>query len=294
MSNEGKWKSRNFLITLNEIEYFTEVKDYLRSLKNFIYAIACKEKAPTTGHLHSHIYCQFSCMTTLSKNKMHGAHIDKSRGTTQENINYIKKLNDPDKRGEIIWEEGTPKYKGGLTIKEVKNMTRIERDNLPFVYLKNVERINFLEDNHINPDDFNKEVEVRYIYGGSGLGKTYFATEWARELGVPHFDIVSFENGFWNGVTDTCLFAFFDEFRDSAIPGVEFVKLIDYTVKNLNIKGGLVKNRYKYIAITSIQDPRFIYEKEWEEKKQWLRRMKIYHFYGYTQYKLLDNNEIFN
>ena len=225
---------------------------------------------------------------------MHGAHIDKSRGTTQENINYIKKLNDPDKRGEIIWEEGTPKYKGGLTIKEVKNMTRIERDNLPFVYLKNVERINFLEDNHINPDDFNKEVEVRYIYGGSGLGKTYFATEWARELGVPHFDIVSFENGFWNGVTDTCLFAFFDEFRDTAIPGVEFVKLIDYTVKNLNIKGGLVKNRYKYIAITSIQDPRFIYEKEWEEKKQWLRRMKIYHFYGYTQYKLLDNNEIFN
>ena len=78
---------------------------------------------------------------------------------------------------------------------------------------------------------------------GSGLGKTYFATEWAKELGIECFDIVSFENGFWNGVTDTCSFAFFDEFRDNAIPGVEFVKLIDYTVKNLNIKGGQIKNQ---------------------------------------------------
>ena len=291
--SEAKWKGRNFLITLNEIEYFTEVKDYLRSLKNFNYAIACKEKAPTTGHIHSHIYCQFSCSTTLSKNKMKGAHIDKTRGTTQENINYVKKVDDPDKRGEIIWEEGTPKYKGGLTIKEVKNMTRTERENLPFVYLNKVERINFLEDNHIDPNLFTKDVEVRYIYGGSGLGKTFFATNWAKELNLT-FDLVSFENGFWNGVSETCLFAFFDEFRDTCIPGVEFVKLIDYTIKNLNIKGGLVKNRYKYIAITSIQDPRFIYEKEWEEKKQWLRRMKVYHFFSYAQYKLLDSEELFN
>ena len=291
--SEAKWKGRNFLITLNEIEYFTEVKDYLRSLKNFNYAIACKEKAPTTGHIHSHIYCQFSCSTTLSKNKMKGAHIDKTRGTTQENINYVKKVDDPDKRGEIIWEEGTPKYKGGLTIKEVKNMTKTERENLPFVYLTKVERINFLEDNHIDPNLFTKDVEVRYIYGGSGLGKTFFATNWAKELNVT-FDLVSFENGFWNGVSETCLFAFFDEFRDTCIPGVEFVKLIDYTIKNLNIKGGLVKNRYKYIAITSIQDPRFIYEKEWEEKKQWLRRMKVYHFFSYAQYKLLDSEELFN
>ena len=292
--SDGKWRGRNFLITLNEIEYFNEVKDYLKHFKNFLYAIACKEKAPQTGHIHSHIFCQFSCVTTLNKDKMHGAHIDISKGSAQQNIDYIKKKNDPDKRGDIIWEEGVPKYKGGLTIKEAKAMTKEERSNLPLVYYKCIESINFEEDALMNKKSFFKEVEVRYIYGGSGLGKTYFAKQWLDELGIDNFDLISFDKGFWSGVTGKCEFGFYDEFRDNALPGVEFIKLIDYTVKNLNVKRSYVKNVYKYIAITSIQDPRFIYEKEWEERKQWLRRMKVYHFYGYTQWKLIPEEELYN
>ena len=41
----------------------------------------------------------------------------------------------------------------------------------------------------------------------------------------------------------------------------------------------LQKDRYKYIIITSVQDPETIYEtfvmKNTEPKKQWMRRMKI-------------------
>lgn len=292
--SETKWKGRNFLLTLNQIENFSIVKEYLLHFKNFNYAIATKEISPKTGHKHIHIYCQFVIPTTLYGDKLAGCHIDICRGSAQQNIAYIKKKNDPKNKGEIIWEEGVPKYKGGCSIKEVENMEREERRNLPLIYYKSVEQINSKEAAHINVDTLFKEIEVRYIYGGSGLGKTYFASQWIKELNFTTVDVICFANGFWNGVTDTGSFALFDEFRDVCVPGIEFIKLIDYTVKILNVKGGAVKNNYRYIAITSIQDPRYIYEKEWEEKKQWLRRIKVYHFYNYAEYEIIDSDKLFN
>ena len=293
MSDEDlKWKSRNFLFTLNEVEKFDALQEYLRHFSTFIYAIATKEKAPQTGHEHIHIFCQYNSPTTLKRNKLQGAHIDICRGSAQQNISYIRKDKEPEKRGEIIWEEGTPKHKGGYSIKEVKLMDKEERENLPMVYFKSVTQLNAEEDIHVNIDSFFKEVEVKYIYGGSGLGKTFFAQTWLKELNIKLFDVVSFGNGFWMGVSETSTFALYDDFRDKDMPAVEFVKFIDYTIKTLNIKRGFIKNKYKYIAITSIQDPRFIFDKEWEEKKQWLRRIRVFHFYGYKQYKELTDEDL--
>ena len=294
MSNDGdnKWKSKNFLLTLNEVDKFDALKEYLTHFSTFNYAIASKEKAPETGHEHIHIFCQYNERTTLSSKKLQGSHIDICRGSAQQNIRYVKKLDDPDKRGEIIWEEGTPRYKGGMSIQEVKAMSQDDREMLPFVYFKSVNKLNSDENMSIDINNFFKEVEVRYIYGGSGLGKTYYAKTWINELGVQKIDVVNYHNGFWCGVTDKSIFALYDDFRDSDLPGVEFIKFIDYTIKNMNVKGSFIKNNYKYIAITSIQDPRFIYEKEWEEKKQWLRRIRVFHFYGYKQYKELTDEDL--
>lgn len=288
-----KWSGRNFMITLNQVGNFVDLKEYLSHFSSFNYAVATKEKAPQTGHEHIHVFCQYSYPVCLRGDMLYGSHIEKCFGSAQKNIAYVKKLEEPEKRGEIIWEEGQPKYKGGFSIEEVKKMPMEERIKLPFVYYKSVELINMKEENHLSLDELFKEVEVRYIYGSSGLGKTFYAKEWMRELGMKKIDVLSFSNGFWNGVSDEVPFALFDEFRDASVPGVEFIKLIDYTVKIFNIKGGSVKNRYRYIAITSIQDPRFIYEKEWEESRQWLRRMKVIQFFDYRQWKLLTEEELF-
>lgn len=290
--NKTKWRGRNFLFTLNQVEKFDELKEYITHFTPFNYGIACLEKAPSTGHEHIHLYCQFSSVVTLSGNRLCGARIDICRGSAQQNIRYIKKEDEPDKRGEIIWEEGTPKYKGGMSIHEVKLMTQEDRELLPFVYYKSVNKLNSDENMSIDINAFFKQVEVRYIYGGSGLGKTYYAKSWINELGLKKIDVVNYHNGFWCGVTDSNVFALYDDFRDSDLPGVEFIKFIDYTIKNMNVKGSYIKNNYKYIAITSIQDPRFIYEKEWEEKKQWLRRMRVFHFYGYKQCKELTDDDL--
>lgn len=287
---EGRWKGRNFLITLNQIEFFGDLKEYITHFQQFKYAIATQEEAPTTKHKHIHIYCQYEGTVTLKKDKLCGARIDKCKGSAQSNINYIRKVDEPEKRGEIIWEEGTPKLKGPVTIKEIENMTQEERKGLSIIHYKTVEKLNQKDDMHMTLADLSKQVVVRYIFGSSGYGKTYLAQQWLKELGAKTFDIVNYENGFWNGVTDTSDFALYDDFRDTDLPPVMFIKFIDYTVKNLNIKGGFVKNKYKFIFITSIQDPRSIYTGKSEEKKQWLRRMEIYEFTGFNIYNKLNNN----
>ena len=282
---KGKWEGKNFMLTLNQVELFDELKEYLTHFELFNYGIATLEKAPSTGHEHIHVYCQYKDKVKLNKTKTCNARIDKCKGSAQQNINYIKKVKEPEKRGTIIWEQGTPKFKGGLSIKEVKEMSAKDRESLPFVYYKGVERLNMQESIHIRMDDIFKQVEVRFIWGPSGMGKTYLAQEWFKELGAKEFDVVRFTNGFWNGASDDCDFAFYDDFRDNDLPAVEFLMFIDYAVKNLNIKGGCIKNRYKYIAITSIQNPRNLFGKEFEEAKQWLRRIRIFRFAGYRDYE---------
>lgn len=289
--SEVKKKNRNFLITLNQVENFDKIKEYLQHFKTFQYAIATKEKAPTTGHEHIHIYCQFGNAISLSPEKLCRAHIDQCFGSAQQNIDYIKKKKEPEKRGIIIWEEGTPKFRGGVSINEVKSMSQEERGALPFAYFKAVEKLNANENVHINLNEMFKQVDVRFIFGKSGYGKTTLAIKWLNELGATNADSVCYVNGFWNGVSDTCDYAIYDDFRDSDLPAVEFIKFIDYTIKILNVKGNYIKNRYKYIFITSIQDPSSMFGKEFEEAKQWLRRMKIYQFNNPKDYQEVKYND---
>ena len=49
--------------------------------------------------------------------------------------------------------------------------------------------------------------------------------------------------------------ALYDDFRDSHMKPSEFINFIDYNVHGLNIKNGEIQNNYKYIIITSVQDP---------------------------------------
>ena len=55
----------------------------------------------------------------------------------------------------------------------------------------------------------------------------------------------------------------------------ELINFIDYNRHIMNVKGGSIRNNYKEIYITSLQNPEEIYKNIPEEtKKQWLRRIK--------------------
>ena len=262
--------SKAFLLTLNEYEKTHEVLCYLRRL-NPGYLLAAKEEAPSTGHVHSHIYVQFPNARRLSLAKLLGAHVDKCYGSPQQNEAYVKK------EGDIITEEGEIKKKGGKTIEDVKKMAPEERQKLPIQLYNIVQKIEEKQGNDLDPEESYKgKVAVHWYWGESGAGKTRHAM---KEMKGRKYNMLKFENGFWHGIGEAEV-ALYDDWRDTHMKPTELINFIDYYIHPMNIKGGSVKNKYKEIYITSIQDPEKIYNNMPEEyKKQWLRRIKeIIHF----------------
>ena len=266
-------KGRNFQITLNEVEHWEKLKEYLEGRKLLNYAIACKERAPTTGHEHIHCYVQFSNSTQLALSKMEGAHIEVCRGSPQQNVAYVKK------DGVIIWETGTLRMTGNPTIRDIMEMDRDEIYDLPWQIRNTALKIKDEQDNDIDIDDWKKEVEIYWIMGPSGVGKTERAKQIVRDNAEKYgrkINSVKYTNTFWQGVGNAKI-AIYDDFRDSDMKPQEFINFIDYNYHTMNIKGGEKRNEYELIIITSVQDPHYIYMgmRDEEPRKQWLRRMTI-------------------
>lgn len=274
METKKSYNLRNVQLTLNEVDNWDELRDYIKGKPQFQYGIATLEKAPTTGHEHIHFYVQFRKATELTVSKLAGAHVEPCRGSAQQNIEYIRKTKEPEKAGKIIFEEGEPKFKGGVSIKDVKAMAPQDREQLPLVYYNIVNKINQEEAKDIKVDEFHKEVKVIYIHGPSGIGKTKKAIEIIKEAGYETFNLVKYDGSFWHGVKEQAGAALYDDFRDSHMKPSEFVNFIDYNIQIMNTKGSSIKNKYTLILITSVQDPMGIYANVSEEpRKQWLRRI---------------------
>lgn len=285
---------RHVQLTLNEVDKWDTLKANILKMKNYHWGIATLEKAPSTGHKHIHFYVQFSKPSKLSSKLICGAHMEKCKGTVNENIAYIRKDHDPEKQGDIIYQaEGEPwkdrvskKADNGdkndiPSIREVKEMSKEEREELPITMMKNVEEISRRQEAKRTGVTVHKSVKVLYLYGKSGTGKSIYA-KWLFRDHV--FDSVKFSNGFWHGTGDgesEC--ALYDDFRDSHMAPSEFINFIDYDIHQMNIKYGSFFNNYKFIIITSVQPPTQLWslfqknnaDKGLEESNiQWLRRMK--------------------
>lgn len=257
--------AKNFLLTLNQIDFFDDIRDYLESLKSLNYAIAGKENAPTTGHKHIHIFVQFKKPIRLTIDKLYGCHVDKCYGSPQQNKDYVMK------EGDIIWERGQLKRKGGYSIKEVEEMSQEKRKDLSLIYYKTIDLINSEESCRLQPKSMKKMCKVYYISGPSGIGKTEFAK---GLIGNETFCLVKYENGFWVGVSKTRI-ALYDDWRDSHMKPSEFINFIDYNKQVMNVKHGYKLNEFSIIIITSILRLDDIYSNiDAEYKEQWKRRAR--------------------
>lgn len=270
-------KAKGFQLTLNEVNKYNDLKNYLMGLKTLRYFISCKEIAPSTGHEHIHIYVQFNNAMSLSLRKCCGAHIEKCYGTPEENKAYIEK------DGNILdeWGEmGSNVNTQFPTIAEVKKMTDEEMDQCPLQYFNQIQKIKTERANNMDVHNLAKIVKVYYLWGPSGCGKTSYAKLAIAKLGL-EFNQVKYENTFWSGLNENCKVALYDDWRDGDMRPNEFIKFIDYNRHSLNVKYGQCRNNYEYIFITSIQDPDKIYwessKKNEEQIRQWIRRMEIIH-----------------
>lgn len=264
--------ARHFQITLNDVNKFDSLKSYLIKSKMLNYIIASKEIAPTTGHEHIHIYVQYTSPKKISFKKLEGAHIEKCRGTPQQNYDYIVK------DGDIIFEQGELRKTGAKTIADVLKMTKQERlENLDIRYYNIVKQINEEEALELDIDEWHKnDVKVIYITGDTGMGKSDFARKLIKSHLQPgeKYNLVKHVGEFWEGIGKSRV-ALYDEFRDWHMCASEFIDFIDYNKHVLNIKGGHRINNYKTIIITSSIHPEQLYKNVPEQKGQWLRRMKI-------------------
>ena len=267
----GNTKAKRWQLTLNDCGRYEELIKYLIGLKSMKYLISCKEKAPTTGHEHIHIYICFSGSIKLSINKLCGAHVEACKGSHKENIAYIRK------DGEILDEIGEePRERGGShTVKELKEIDN--PDELDFKEYNTWSKIHEKESANIDIEDLAKSVKVYYIQGPPGIGKTERMKKLIRELKDKYgtkINMVKYENGFWLGVGSAKI-AVYDDFRDSHMKASEFINFIDYNKHYMNIKGGTKLNDYELIIITSIQKLTDIYKNMPEEgKNQWMRRVE--------------------
>lgn len=275
--SDNKFRGKNFLFTLNNVDNWDILREYIIKKPTFRYGIASLEKAPSTGHKHIHFYAQFNNTVDIYRSKTGDARIDKCKGSAQQNIEYVKKTKEPEKAGEIIFEQGDPKKKGGPTIAELKKMEPEEREQLPGCYFNIVNKINAEEQKDLKGDDMYKEMKVHWYWGDSGLGKTRRAY---KEIGSRTFNEVKFDGNFWHGAKEHTPIALYDDFRDSDMKPRELINFIDYNKHIMNIKGGSMRNTYTEIFITSIQSPEEIYKNvEGEPRRQWLRRItEIIHF----------------
>jgi len=275
----GSQKSRKFFVT------FWRTKKFLWDEKIMKYACMCDDKcsAEHEGKWHGHYYVYYKNPRTWQQLKQHfgnDCHIEIPFSNNAV-IDYIMGRGDHAESKSNFIEMGKIPNDNGkhFTIKEALETTPEQLLELPMrdgKMIMNIQKDFQKKNQKIKISDWYKKVEVIFITGPSGIGKSKKAIEILLEKKYEYFDEINHSGQFWNGISEECPgAAIYDDFRDSHLPASEFIKFIDYNKHNLNVKGGFIKNNYNLIIITSIQHPKEIYSNlDDEPRLQWLRRIK--------------------
>lgn len=304
-----------FHLVLNPaaLEFYEDIKQYVMGLKYFQYLYVVEHLGQNEKHYHMLLQLSKS-MPKLSIRKLHGAHVKKKEyGSTQTMKDYLDCKDDKHKREGVtallIDEEGEMLKQGGYSVQALLDCDRVE--DLPDYRMVNT-WYKLKYNRPMKVRERRKSVEVYYIQGPSGIGKTNKAMDIAEEfeeLWETFTDWIKYENSFYSGITGHAKIAIYDDFRPSDMKAKEFVNLIDYNKHNLNVKGGGFVNNYNLIIITSVVKLSTIYRniEADEPRRQWERRVKIIDMYppervhigglpiGYrTDFNELENYEVEN
>lgn len=270
-------KARDWQFTLNEVDKWDDLLEYIANLKSLGYGIACHEVAPTTGHEHIHVYTHFNTPFTPSIRKCQGAHIERCNGSPKQNIEYIRK------DGDIIWEYGDEPKQGARTIGELKKSKDL--DSLPIAMANVAERVlqkerakeSFMDMLTEIENDTLAAPEVIYITGDPDEGKTYGGYKLALSM-YPKEKIgrIKFCNQFAVIDNEEADCFVIEEFRSNDLRASELLQLLDKYGTNVNTKGGFVYIRAKCIIICSFFEPYELYQHD-ELVRQFTRRITKYY-----------------
>lgn len=208
------------------------------------------EEAPTTHkiHLQGFIVTKKRSVFNTIKKLFPGCHIEKARGTQEQNVAYCSKSDTKILGPFIIGElehpgKSTPLescvdlVKKGSTFKQVC-------DEYPQVYVKHFRGLQALRFALLSEPPKWRTLEVVYIYGKTGVGKTRYCYELSPNL----YKVVN--NGqWWDGYYDQESILFDEFYGDIRVK--DMLNWLDGYPIQLPIKGGFTYGRWIKVYITS-------------------------------------------
>lgn len=227
-----KKSSRKFQITINNPIDKGYTHEQIKTILNefsLVYACFCDEIGLESGTPHTHIFliAKNGVMFDTVQKRFYGAHIEPARGSNLGNYNYIRKIGEryENKKetnlADTFEEIGTlPKdRKEGSTLSE-EIYEMIENGCTPYEIIKehpstytqipNIERAIALYNAEKVKNIFSK-LEVVYIWGQTGVGKTRYVLEKYGYTNV--YRVTNYQNPFDGYKNEDVIL--FDEFRSN-------------------------------------------------------------------------------
>ena len=236
--------SRKYQITINNPQAHgfdrEHIKKILEGFSGLDYWCLCDEVGEK-GTSHTHVYVLFrnAVMFTTLQKRFYGAHIEQARGSNLQNRDYIRKegkwaddtkkdtnlIDSFEESGELPPERDTDKKQSELIFERIKegasNIDIISEFPSALNKINYMEQLRqgLLEEKYKN--DF-RELEVTYIWGAAGSGKTRSVME---RYGYPNvYRVSNYSHPFDNYKGQDVLL--FDEFR-SSLPISEMLTCLD-------------------------------------------------------------------
>lgn len=175
-AKEFKQQARRFHLVANE-KVLPELNKVLNFLTNKPYVyILCRKGLNKRKAEHAHIYICFDRPVRLSSKNTYGCHIAKCRGTSEDNVRYIKSHHPTEvcEKGTMPLDDGDGNKPGWKQFIEGIHSGHVDRDSKLYALYEGYanRRLNELRIENIEDYPGNLKDKNCWIYGPAGTGKS--------------------------------------------------------------------------------------------------------------------------
>lgn len=291
----GTWNNPK----MTDEEFKTLLSSWLLD-KILTYAIFQREKGEKTGIIHFQFFLNFRSAKRFSRLKKllpYGCHFKPMRTTKTLCRNYCSKeetrVSGPYEIGEFVEERArTDRAKAfsllaqGCSIKEINDaFENVVVDNLQKMEKYQIQQLKW------KVSDLFRNIEVIYIYGQPGFGKTSFVYDLIGRNASDIYVVTRYSDKFMFSEYRGQKYILFDEFSGQIKPITYLNKLLEPAPIDLRIMNGTFPAMFERVYIVSNYSLKEIYKNEQEEIKTsydaFCRRInKIYYFYAPDKYRI--------
>ena len=199
-------QARRYILTINNpTQTDDEFNDYVKNLEHFKYCIFQREKGHECETEHFQVFIIFSIAKRFStiKNYFPTAHIEETKGTNAQCRDYCSKsdtrVSGPYEIGEFAEQRARTDISNYLEMVRLGATDDELSKMFPNLYLSNINKNAVIRGKYLESKFLNKlrDIEVTYIYGKPGSGKTsyiYNNYEFIDVYNVPTYDYTAFDN----------------------------------------------------------------------------------------------------